>query len=54
MTIDDINQFIQEDNLKCSIVEAMNECSYGFNLSNDKPIGPTAWKFVKGRLLYHL
>ncbi len=20
----------------------------------DKPIGPTAWKFVKGRLLYHL
>jgi hypothetical protein len=35
LTIDDINQFIQEDNLKCLIVEATNECSYGFNLSND-------------------
>ncbi len=35
MTIDDINRFIQEDNLKCLIVEATNECSYGFNLSND-------------------
>jgi hypothetical protein len=35
LTIDDINRFIQEDNLKCLIVEAMNECSYGFNLSND-------------------
>ncbi len=35
MTIDDINQFIQEDNLKCLIVEATNECCYGYNLSND-------------------
>ncbi len=35
MTIDDINQFIQEDNLKCLIVEATNECCYVFNLSND-------------------
>ncbi len=35
LTIDDINWFIQEDNLKCLIVEATNECSYGFNLSND-------------------
>ncbi len=35
MTIDDINRFLQEDNLKCLIVEATNECCYGFNLSND-------------------
>jgi hypothetical protein len=35
LTINDINRFIQEDNLKCLIVEATNECSYGFNLSND-------------------
>jgi hypothetical protein len=35
LTIDDINQFIQEDNLKFLIVEATNECSCGFNLSNN-------------------
>jgi hypothetical protein len=35
LTTDDINQFIQEDKLKCLIVEATNECCYGFNLSND-------------------
>jgi hypothetical protein len=35
LTVDDINQFIQEDNVKCLTVEAMNECSFGFNLSND-------------------
>ncbi len=29
------NPFIQEDNLNCLIVEATNECCYGFNLSND-------------------
>jgi hypothetical protein len=34
LTIDDINRFIQEDNLKCLIFEATNECCYGFNLSN--------------------
>jgi hypothetical protein len=25
-----------------------------FLITNDKPIGPTAWKSVQGRLLYHL
>ena len=35
MTSDDLNRFIQVDNFKCLIVEATNESSYGFNLSND-------------------
>ena len=35
MTKNDINQFIQEDKLKCLIVEATNESAYGFNLSID-------------------
>ena len=35
LTSDDLNRFIQVDNFKCLIVEAMNESSYGFNLSND-------------------
>ncbi len=35
MTTNDINRFIQEDNLKCLIVEATNESAYGFNHSID-------------------
>ncbi len=35
LTIDEINQFIQEDKLKYLFVEATNGCSYRFNLSND-------------------
>ena len=35
LTSDDLNKFIQEDNFKCLIVEAINERAYGFNLSND-------------------
>ena len=35
LTSDDINKFIQEDNFKYLIVEAINERAYGLNLSND-------------------
>jgi hypothetical protein len=35
LTSDDLNRFIQVDNFKCLIVEATNESSYGFNLSNN-------------------
>ncbi len=35
MTKNDINRFIQDDKLKCFIVEATNESAYGFNLSID-------------------
>ena len=33
LTISDINVFIQVDELKFLIVEAINESAYGFNLS---------------------
>ena len=35
LTCDDLNKFIEEENFKYLIVEAINEKAYGFNLSND-------------------
>ena len=38
---------------KLDMAELVNASDINIFLS-DKPIGPTAWKLVKGHLLYHL